>query len=54
MRGLLRANGESHALFLKNLKGVLPKDRDVIIADAGFRTDFFVQVQANSMSLFAS
>ena len=34
--------GESHQTFLKNLKGVLPDNRDIcIIVDAGFRTDFF-------------
>lgn len=48
------ANGESHALFLKNLRLVLPKDREVIIiADAGFRTDFFMQVQTNDWDFLA-
>lgn len=42
------ANGDCHASFLKNLKELLPKDREVIIVvDAGFRTDFFAQVQTN-------
>lgn len=42
------ANGNCHASFLKNLKELLPKDREVIIViDAGFRTDFFAQVQTN-------
>jgi hypothetical protein len=42
------ANGDCHACFLKNLKELLPKDREVIIVvDAGFRTDFFAQVQTN-------
>lgn len=48
------ANRESHALFLRNLKLVLPKDREVIIiADAGFRTDFFMQVQTNDWDFLA-
>lgn len=38
--------GDSHQTFLKNLKRVLPENRDIcIIVDAGFRTDFFIQVQ---------
>ena len=41
--------GDSHQTFLRNLKRVLPDDRDIcIIVDAGFRTDFFIQVQAES------
>ena len=48
------ANRESHALFLTNLKLTLPKDREVvIIADAGFRTDFFMQVQTNDWDFLA-
>jgi hypothetical protein len=39
-------NGESHQHFLKNLKRVLPSDCEIcIMVDAGFRTDFFIQVQ---------
>lgn len=46
------ANGDCHASFLKNLKELLPKDREVIIVvDAGFRTDFFAQVQTNDWNL---
>ena len=38
-----------HQTFLKNLKRVLPENRDIcIIVDAGFRTDFFIQVQTES------
>ena len=45
------ANRDCHASFLKNLKELLPNDREVIIVvDAGFRTDFFAQVQANDWS----
>jgi hypothetical protein len=48
------ANRESHELFLKNLKRVLPEGREVIIiADAGFRTDFFMQVQTNDWDFLA-
>jgi transposase len=40
--------GAIHQGFLSRLKSVLPKDVEVcIIVDAGFRTDFFVQVQSN-------
>lgn len=40
---------ETHQRFLKNLKRVLPEDREVcIMVDAGFRTDFFIQVQTES------
>jgi hypothetical protein len=39
-------NGESHQHFLNNLKRVLPEGREIcIMVDAGFRTDFFIQVQ---------
>ena len=39
-------NRESHQHFLKNLKKVLPSGREIcILVDAGFRTDFFIQVQ---------
>jgi hypothetical protein len=39
-------NGEIHQRFLKNLKSVLPQEREIcIMVDAGFRTDFFIQVQ---------
>jgi len=41
--------GDSHQTFLRNLKRVLPENRDIcIIVDAGFRTDFFTQVQTKS------
>lgn len=41
--------GDSHQTFLRNLKRVLPEGRDTcIIVDAGFRTDFFIQVQTES------
>jgi hypothetical protein len=41
--------GDSHQTFLRNLKRVLPENRDIcIIVDAGFRTDFFIQVQTES------
>jgi hypothetical protein len=41
--------GDSHQTFLRNLKLVLPENRDIcIIVDAGFRTDFFIQVQTKS------
>lgn len=37
--------GEAHRRFLNQLKMVLPSDREIcIISDAGFKTDFFVQV----------
>ncbi|HDV5785645.1 TPA: IS4 family transposase [Legionella pneumophila] len=42
-------NKESHQHFLKNLKKVLPSDCDIcIMVDAGFRTDFFIQVQTEN------
>lgn len=48
------ANGEVHQLFLKNLKLVLPEKCEVsIMADAGFRTDFFVQVEAENWDYVA-
>ena len=38
--------GEVHQQFLRNLKEVLPEKCDVcLIVDAGFKTDFFVQVE---------
>lgn len=41
--------GDSHQTFLRNLKLVLPENRDIcIIVDAGFRTDFFIQVQTEN------
>lgn len=41
--------GEIHQRFLKNLKSILPEDREIcIMVDAGFRTDFFIQVQTQS------
>lgn len=41
--------GEAHRSFLRNLRFVLPSDRDVcIITDAGFKTDFFVQVETEN------
>jgi hypothetical protein len=37
---------ETHQKFLKNLKRALPSERKIcIMVDAGFRTDFFIQVQ---------
>ena len=46
--------GEAHQRFLTNLKSVLPEGVEVcIIVDAGFKTDFFVQVQAASWDYIA-
>lgn len=43
------STGESHQTFLRNLKRVLPENRDIcIIVDAGFRTDFFIQVETEN------
>lgn len=43
------STGDSHQTFLMNLKRVLPENRDIcIIVDAGFRTDFFIQVQTEN------
>lgn len=37
---------ETHRSFLNNLKSVLPKNREIcLIVDAGFKTDFYVQVE---------
>ena len=42
-------NRESHQHFLKNLKRVLPAGLEIcIMVDAGFRTDFFIQVQTEN------
>jgi hypothetical protein len=41
--------GSIHQSFLKNLKLVLPPDRELcLIVDAGFKTDFFIQVEAEN------
>jgi hypothetical protein len=41
--------GEVHASFLRSLKVVLPKDCQIcILVDAGFRTDFFMQVETEN------
>lgn len=41
--------GVAHADFLQKLKLVLPPEKKVcLIVDAGFRTDFFIQVKAES------
>jgi hypothetical protein len=41
--------GEIHESFLRNLKRVLPVDREIcLLVDAGFRTDFYVQVQTKN------
>ncbi len=46
--------GKNHGIFLQNLKRVLPEDREIcIIADAGFKTDFFVQVQTTNWDYVA-
>ncbi|WP_367608243.1 IS4 family transposase [Legionella sp. W05-934-2] len=43
------STGDSHQTFLRNLKRVLPENRDIcIIVDAGFRTDFFIQVETEN------
>lgn len=40
---------EIHEVFLRNLKRTLPVDREVcILVDAGFRTDFYIQVQTGN------
>lgn len=45
---------EIHQTFLSNLRRVLPKGRDIcLIVDAGFRTDFFTQVQTNNWDYLA-
>lgn len=42
-------NSEIHEVFLRNLKQVLPVDREIcILVDAGFRTDFYIQVQTEN------
>lgn len=46
--------GKNHQLFLNNLKRVLPEDREIcIIVDAGFKTDFFIQVQTSNWDYIA-
>lgn len=41
--------GAIHASFLKTLKAVLPEELDVcIVVDAGFKTDFFIQVETEN------
>lgn len=46
------STGDSHQTFLRNLKWVLPENRDIcIIVDAGFRTDFFIQVENGKLGL---
>lgn len=48
------SKAESHLTFLNNLKLALPQDREIcIVVDAGFRTDFFIQVQTNDWSYVA-
>ena len=42
-------NREVHCAFLKNLKRTLPASCEIcVIVDAGFRTDFFVQVETEN------
>ena len=46
--------GEVHQKFLSNLKRVLPKGIDIcLIVDAGFKTDFFIQVQTSNWDYLA-